>query len=72
MIQNIIYKFNDWHLPWVATGLRFLLHHVLWPLSQEKSYSLPGGCGGYKSWVEVNKIGVLAFRTTEGQLEYRW
>lgn len=51
---------------------RRLLHHLTAPWCAEERYAAPEGAAGYRGWIEAPRIGVLAFRTVEGKLTYRW
>ena len=54
----------------VKAVLRRIVHMLLAALVQEGVYA-NGPQAGYRGWVKVGRM-VLAFRKSDGSLQYRW
>lgn len=71
MFLKVCHLFNSLHLSIVPALMRLVLHMALASFSTEKGYAQPKNVG-YLGWVEVPKLGPLAFRNLNGKLQYRW
>jgi len=73
MFVNFCHGLNRLHLSGVAAGLRWVAFHIL-PRREEPYDDQPGGVVelGYQSWVDVPALGCVAFRRTDGSLQFRW
>ena len=73
MFNSLCWYLNGLHLTWLVSGLRF----VLWVLvhtiiKRDGEYSAQDDVPGYRGWQGVPFFGVLAFRRTDGTLQFRW
>jgi hypothetical protein len=67
MFNSAMYYLN-FVSPRLSQAIRFVLAHVL----PTKELSYDADTAGYSSYVKAPIVGVLAFRKTNGSIQYKW
>lgn len=69
MFNTAMFYLNVIHLSFIPQFARFALAHVL--PTREHQYGANDSVG-YAGWVSAPLVGVVAFRTNDGALQYKW
>lgn len=71
MFNTACFYLNIARLSWLVAGVRLALHMLFAWACKEERYEKPSNVG-YQGWVELPRVGPLAFRRMNGRLQYRW
>lgn len=72
MFTEVRFFLNGCGLAAVVALLNFLLYHLLARVRQEHQIPDPDNMAGYRAWITVPVVGVVAWRRSTGDLEFRW
>jgi len=73
MFNTICWWLNRARLSRLVAALRARVAGLLRPWQRVRTYAAPpAAVAGYTGWLEVPRLGVLAFRRADGTWQWRW
>lgn len=72
LFQQVCYLLNSMHLYGVSAALRWLAWRSSYPALAYSFYEKPELVCGYQGWYWHRRLGIIAFVTPEGALQFKW